>query len=167
MPGCPSPASPAETSDARTAKVIRRDSQSPGTLPSPHGGPPTVVRTGLLRAPPAAGKRGRHIPATSIPVAEALRSFSLWGGRRPPLSRAKTGTHWLSSRRAPGVGRLGPHGEAPTAQRERGGMGSMCWEPGVLLEAPSPPSLPKCPGAWLPPSPWSHHPPSGAAPTAA
>lgn len=28
----------------------------------------------------------------------------------------------------------------------------MCWELGVLLEAPSPPSLLKCPGGWLPPS---------------
>ena len=38
MPGCLSPAFPAEASDARTAKVIRRDSQSPGTLPSPSWG---------------------------------------------------------------------------------------------------------------------------------
>lgn len=163
MPGCLSPAPPAEASDARTAKVIRRDSRSPGTLPSPswgatgwrgHRSQPGVLRTGLLRAPPAAGKQGRHIPATSTPMAEALCSFSLWGGRRPSPSPAKTGTHSPSPWKAPSVGRLGPHGEAPTAQRERGGVGSGRWELGVLLEAPSPPSLPKCPGGGsLPASP--------------
>lgn len=138
----------------RTAKNHPAETaKAPGLSQPLRGEPPTRRRpeTGVLRAPLAAGKTGQAHTAprsqwqrlyASSPCGEGRETLTVQAEDRPTLAKFMEG---------PRCGKAGDLGK-PHRTEEREAWYRCAEESERLLEAPSPPSLLKCPRRWLPPA---------------